>query len=1039
VIRTAALVLSLAAALPSTAASEILPSPAVSSRAAELRSGWGDLDGRARSFLRTPAVVSSIRGGGVAVDRAALFLAAEKALSGGRAGYSLMFFDPSGDPLAWAGRAPAFYPTREPAGAIWSAESVIFYRTLSVEFPAGTRAGAVIAGWRLSRSKAGSFLSPAGSPWHDAGLEPWGGVESAKRDPARARESARRAAIALDLGVSLALLAFALARPPAGLRLAAFASAASLLWASAGAATLVSAPLKLDVNDYARELPVVAAFVLAVAAAAFFARRRPGYRGTILPVIAVLAAFLAGTVRPTTAGVACCFALVLAAILASSGPTIRRSLGTAVVAAAVLFGPIVLWRQERAVASAREQTEKARREAATPARAVELATKAFAGRLGDVASRFAGAREQDLGDLAFVLWKETGLADAAPISGVRLWHDGRIVSRFSSGFPFESDTTVNVGGETPGIIRRRFALPSRQEFAAGEAPDEAEVEAVDWPVWRALPDPLRLYRQLLLGLDPAPPAEAPRISERFVESLTAASAAVLAGFGLALAGAALYLLVSRRRVRLRPLTFRGRITGLFTVLVLVPFLAVTIYIRHTLAVRLRRETVAHAQTALETARTVLDDYLFAAGTSPGRRQLIDDDLLSWMAKIVGHDLSIYADGRLFSTSRRELFASGLLPERIDGATLGKILHSPAGFVVETRVVMRRPFDQVEAALASIPGRLTLSGPAVVSIPLLPEQRETEEEIARLSASLTLFTLAVFGLSLLLGARTAFRVTGPIGDLVEGTHAVARGEVPRIPVPADEELKRLVDAFLSMAETLEEQREDLARAQRLRAWAEMARIIAHEIKNPLTPIRLSAEHLREVWRRGDPSRDRVLEECLSNILAQTEALRGIAAEFSDYARLPEPSREPVRLLPLVETVLSGYAASPKIRWEIEVPDVVATADARLVARALTNLVANAREALGEQGGRIAVRLLPRGSRWALRVEDDGPGVSPENFDKLFEPYFSSKSGGSGLGLAIVRKIAEEHGGDAKAFRLTPRGFAVEFDFADVAQAPGAGGP
>jgi signal transduction histidine kinase len=1039
VIRTAALVLSLAAALPSTAASEILPSPAVSSRAAELRSGWGDLDGRARTFLRTPAVVSSIRGGGVAVDRAALFLAAEKALSGGRAGYSLMFFDPSGDPLAWAGRAPAFYPTREPAGAIWSAESVIFYRTLSVEFPAGTRAGAVIAGWRLSRSKAGSFLSPAGSPWHDAGLEPWGGVESAKRDRARARESARRAAIALDLGVSLALLAFALARPPAGLRLAAFASAASLLWASAGAATLVSAPLKLDVNDYARELPVVAAFVLAVAAAAFFARRRPGYRGTILPVIAVLAAFLAGTVRPTTAGVACCFALVLAAILASSGPTIRRSLGTAVVAAAVLFGPIVLWRQERAVASAREQTEKARREAATPARAVELATKAFAGRLGDVASRFAGAREQDLGDLAFVLWKETGLADAAPISGVRLWHDGRIVSRFSSGFPFESDTTVNVGGETPGIIRRRFALPSRQEFAAGEAPDEAEVEAVDWPVWRALPDPLRLYRQLLLGLDPAPPAEAPRISERFVESLTAASAAVLAGFGLALAGAALYLLVSRRRVRLRPLTFRGRITGLFTVLVLVPFLAVTIYIRHTLAVRLRRETVAHAQTALETARTVLDDYLFAAGTSPGRRQLIDDDLLSWMAKIVGHDLSIYADGRLFSTSRRELFASGLLPERIDGATLGKILHSPAGFVVETRVVMRRPFDQVEAALASIPGRLTLSGPAVVSIPLLPEQRETEEEIARLSASLTLFTLAVFGLSLLLGARTAFRVTGPIGDLVEGTHAVARGEVPRIPVPADEELKRLVDAFLSMAETLEEQREDLARAQRLRAWAEMARIIAHEIKNPLTPIRLSAEHLREVWRRGDPSRDRVLEECLSNILAQTEALRGIAAEFSDYARLPEPSREPVRLLPLVETVLSGYAASPKIRWEIEVPDVVATADARLVARALTNLVANAREALGEQGGRIAVRLLPRGSRWALRVEDDGPGVSPENFDKLFEPYFSSKSGGSGLGLAIVRKIAEEHGGDAKAFRLTPRGFAVEFDFADVAQAPGAGGP
>jgi signal transduction histidine kinase len=1028
VIRAAAFVLSLAAASVSTAAPDIVTDPAVSSRAAELRYGWKDLDVRARTFLRMPDVASSIRGGGVAVDRAALFFSARRALAGGRAGFSLTFFDPSGDALAWAGRAPAFFPTREPSGAIWSADSVLFYRTLGVEFPAGTRAGTVIAAWRLSRSKSGSFLSPLGAGWNPDGDARWGGIEPAKPDPERAREVARKAAIALDLGVSLVLLAFALARPPGGALAAALASAGALTWGAAGAASLVSAPLKLDVGDYARELPVVAAFALAVAAAALFARRKPGGRATILPAAASLAAFLAGTVWPTPAGLAGAFALALSALLASSGPSMRRALGAATLAAAALFGPLVLWRQERAVAAVRQETERARRDQATPARAVSRAGARLAQGLESVAVRFSGAREQDLGDLAFVLWKASGLAQEAPISGVRLWRAGRIVSRFSAGMPAESDTGGN--GETAGILRRRFALAPRPEFSPGEAPDEAEVEAADWPVWRPLPDPLRLYRQLLLGLDPPPPAEPPKIAERFVESLTAASAVVLAGLVLALAGAVAWLAASRRRVHLRPMTFRGRITLLFTVLVLVPFLAVTIYIRHTLAIRLRRETVAHAQTALETARTVLDDYLFAAGTSPGRRQLIDDDLLSWMARIVGHDLSIYADGRLFSTSRRELFASGLLPERIDGATLGKILRSPAGFVVETRVVMRRPFDQVEAALASIPGRLSLSGPAVVSIPLLPEQRETEEEIARLSASLTLFTLAVFGLSLLLGARTAFRVTGPIGDLVEGTHAVARGEVPRIPLPADEELKRLVEAFLSMAGTLEKQRDDLARGQRLRAWAEMARIIAHEIKNPLTPIRLSAEHLREVWRRGDPSRDRVLEECLSNILAQTEALRAIAAEFSDYARLPEPSREPVRLLPLAETVVSAYAASPKIRWEIDVADVEAVADARLVARALTNLVANAREALGDRGGRIAVGLVRRGSRFAFRVEDDGPGVSPEDFGRLFEPYFSSKSGGSGLGLAIVRKIAQEHGGDARAFPLFPRGFAVEFDFADA---------
>lgn len=1027
-IRPAALFLFLAAVSAPSAASPIVAGPAVSSKAAELRHGWNDLDARARAFLRMSPVVSSIRGGGVAVDRAALFFAAEKALGGGRAGFSLTFFDPSGDALAWGGRAPAFFPTREPAGAIWSAESVLFYRTLSVEYPAGIRVGSVVEGWRVGRSGPGVFLAPEGVAWIAEGDARYGGIEPAK--PAPSRKTVRRAAAALDLAGSLILLAIAFFAAPAAPLRAALASALSLLWAAAGAATLVSATLKLDIGDYGRELPVVAAFAAAVTAAALFARRRPGGRGTILPAAAGLAAFFAGSMRPTATGVAACFALVLAGVLAASGPSMRRALGTAVAAMALLFGPLVLWKQSRAVAAARERTEAMRREGRTPARAVERAGAELGGRLAAVASRFSGAREQDLGDLAFVVWKESGLADAAPISGLRFWREGRVISRFESGLPAGSDAASGPGMEGPSVLRKRFSIPPRPEFAPGEAPDEVEVEAADWPSWRPLPDPLREYRELLLGREPGPPAQPPGLSERLVESLTAGSAAGLAGLALALAGAAGYLALSRRRIHLRPLTFRGRITGLFTVLVLVPFLAVTLYTRHTLAARMRRETVVHAQTALETARTVLDDYLFAAGTSPGRRQLIDDDLLSWMAKIVGHDLSIYADGRLFSTSRRELFASGLLPERIDGAALGKILRSPAGFVVETRVVMRRPFDQVEAALASIPGRVTFSGPAILSIPLLPEQRETAEEIARLSASLTIFTLAVFGLSLLLGARTAFRVTGPIGDLVEGTHAVARGQVPRIPLPADAELKRLVDAFLSMAETLETQREDLARAQRLRAWAEMARIIAHEIKNPLTPIRLSAEHLREVWRRGDPSRDRVLEECLDNILVQTEALRGIAAEFSDYARLPEPRREPVRLLPLVETVVSAYAASPKIRWEIDVADVEATADARLVARALTNLVANARESLGEGGGRIAVRLVRRGSRWSLRVEDDGRGVSADDFGKLFEPYFSSKSGGSGLGLAIVRKIAEEHGGDARAFRLSPRGFAVEFDFADA---------
>jgi signal transduction histidine kinase len=159
------------------------------------------------------------------------------------------------------------------------------------------------------------------------------------------------------------------------------------------------------------------------------------------------------------------------------------------------------------------------------------------------------------------------------------------------------------------------------------------------------------------------------------------------------------------------------------------------------------------------------------------------------------------------------------------------------------------------------------------------------------------------------------------------------------------------------------------------------------------------------------------------------LRSIAAEFSDFARLREPQRERVELRGLVEEVLRSFSAAPGIRWKIDVPEAWIHADPKLLARALTNLVANSREALGPGGGTIRIRAERRGERWTVRVEDDGPGVPEEDEAKLFEPYFSSKSAGSGLGLAIVRKIAQEHGGDARAERLSPRGFAVEFDFQD----------
>jgi nitrogen fixation/metabolism regulation signal transduction histidine kinase len=229
--------------------------------------------------------------------------------------------------------------------------------------------------------------------------------------------------------------------------------------------------------------------------------------------------------------------------------------------------------------------------------------------------------------------------------------------------------------------------------------------------------------------------------------------------------------------------------------------------------------------------------------------------------------------------------------------------------------------------------------------------------------------------------------------------------------------------------------EVVRSNRLEAWAEMARIIAHEIKNPLTPIRLSVEHLREVWRRsGGESTEfaRVLDECVTNVLQQTEVLKRAASEFSDYARLPSPEFGPTDVGKLAQEATLAFSGAPGVRWRVQVePDALAEADARLLSRVLSNLIGNAVEALAGTPGEVTVSAARRDGRILVSVEDSGPGVPPRILPRLFDPYFSAKSGGTGLGLAIAKKIVEEHGGTIAAENRRGGGFRVRFDLPEAA--------
>ncbi len=584
-------------------------------------------------------------------------------------------------------------------------------------------------------------------------------------------------------------------------------------------------------------------------------------------------------------------------------------------------------------------------------------------------------------------------------------------------------------------------------------------------------------------------------------------------------------------------TFRGRLVALFVLGVLVPLFAVTFFLRAQIETRSARDTEEHARTALGTARRVLDDYLPSAGAGRGRLGLLDDTLIAWLANAVGYDLSVYGpDGGLVATSRRDLYASGLVPDRAPASVYVSVGLGGARQQGGSRRVAGSRFEEVTTSLSAVPGIPGLTSPGLLSLLLLPQQQVAAAEASQLTAAVWAFSVLVFLISAALAGRLAVRVARPVADLVEGTRAVARGDFsPRLAEPPDEELKELVRAFLSMSQSLRAQTEavsrekerlatllshltagvvalaedgsvvlanpaaralgggksgaatveelfpgdamlpvrralrapldrplmaeveprpgerwrivsvplppggegdrmaviedvsDVVRSNRLAAWAEMARIIAHEIKNPLTPIRLSVEHLREVWRRGSPEFDRVLEECVANVLRQTEELRRSAAEFSDYARLPGPEKQPVDVARVLREAAAAFAGAPRIRWSLRAdPEAIAEADPRLIARVFANLIGNAVEALGSSGGEIRLRLAREGERLRATVEDDGPGVRAEILPRLFDPYFSARSGGTGLGLAIVKKIVEEHGGSISAENRREGGFRVTFD-------------
>jgi signal transduction histidine kinase len=283
---------------------------------------------------------------------------------------------------------------------------------------------------------------------------------------------------------------------------------------------------------------------------------------------------------------------------------------------------------------------------------------------------------------------------------------------------------------------------------------------------------------------------------------------------------------------------------------------------------------------------------------------------------------------------------------------------------------------------------------------------------------------------------AARVTRPVVSLAEAARRVAAGDLgAKVEVESSDELGELAASFNRMTEDLVQQKDRTLQAERVAAWRELARRLAHELKNPLFPLQVTVENLLRAKQKSPEMFEEVFHEGTATLLAEIDNLKTIIGRFSEFSKMPQPQRRPTQVNDVVRSVLRVFHAQLRdndkeknrivVRTELAeaLPEI--SADPDLLHRALQNLVLNAIDAL-PQGGELAIRTRDLGDRIELSVSDTGCGLTQEECERLFTPYYTTKQHGTGLGLAIVQSVVSDHGGKISVESTKERGttFRIE---------------
>ncbi|GAB3549171.1 sensor histidine kinase [Spirosoma fluminis] len=412
--------------------------------------------------------------------------------------------------------------------------------------------------------------------------------------------------------------------------------------------------------------------------------------------------------------------------------------------------------------------------------------------------------------------------------------------------------------------------------------------------------------------------------------------------------------------------------------------------------------------------TYLDEHMLAKKRSKASME----EELSKIARDANIDINLFdTQGRLYTSTRPLIYESGYLSKRINPEAYIHIIEGKENQYLANESLGEKQYRTAYAGIKSYDGRLL----GVLSVPYFYAGPELDRQIIEVIASaLSIFT-ALFLFFLVLSYFASHVLTKPLRLLTQKIRKTNL-ERPNDPLPwqSDDEIGLLIREYNRMLVKLEESKQALAQNEKQSAWREMARQVAHEIKNPLTPMKLTLQHLQRTFPNtnggsvstNDSATRRVIQRTFDSLLDQIDNLSDIATSFSDFAKMPMPKKEVFEVTSVLNKAADLYADDNRItlRRQITAGPVMAEGDRQLIGRILTNLLINGIQSVpSDRKPTIDLRLYTNGEEVQIEVHDNGAGIPEAIRTKVFLPNFSTKRGGSGLGLAIAKRGVEHAGG------------------------------